>query len=252
MKAFALSRSLAIFVVGGSPSFVTSSAFVGSGALISSLKKARPSPLCRRFSMAAESVYNLTVDDFCLRQFSPEYGGSKITMPPAEFEARVNAYYHANPHLADGYAPFCKHIFMPNFAGLTAGTAPITPENEHLLRSVYEARTEQELPVMVRFFPKDLVPPRRATHLDIILYSREQIRKENADMGNPDKAASHETAPWGIISVKAQDADHELPMQPITMLRNALGREYGGSGVELVREKYLESVDFWSQNAIIR
>jgi len=103
-----------------------------------------------QFSMAAESVYNLTVDDFCLRQFSPEYGGSKITMPPAEFEARVNAYYHANPHLADGYAPFCKHIFMPNFAGLTAGTAPITPENEHLLRSVYEARTEQELPVMVR------------------------------------------------------------------------------------------------------
>lgn len=100
--------------------------------------------------MAAESVRDLVVDDFCLRQFSPEYGGSKITMPPAEFEAKVNAYYHANPNLADGYAPFCKHIFMPNFAGLTAGTAPITPENEHLLRSVYEARTEQELPVMVR------------------------------------------------------------------------------------------------------
>jgi hypothetical protein len=71
-------------------------------------------------------------------------------------------------------------------------------------------------------------------------------------MGNPDKAASHETAPWGIISVKAQDVNHELPMQPITMLRNALGREYGGSGVELMKEKYLESVEFWSKNAVIR
>ena len=100
--------------------------------------------------MAAANNHDLLVDDFCLRQFSPEYGGSRITMAPADFEATVNEYYQANPTLADGYAPFCKHVFMPNFAGLTAGTAPITPENEHLLRSVYEARTEQELPVMVR------------------------------------------------------------------------------------------------------
>lgn len=28
-------------------------------------------------------------------------------------------------------------------------------------------------------------------------------------------------APWGIISIKAQDEDFELPMQPITMMRNA-------------------------------
>jgi len=100
--------------------------------------------------MAAANKHDLLVDDFCLRQFSPEYGGSRITMAPADFEAIVNEYHLANPTLADGYAPFCKHVFMPNFAGLTAGTAPITPENEHLLRSVYEARTEQELPVMVR------------------------------------------------------------------------------------------------------
>jgi hypothetical protein len=100
--------------------------------------------------MAATSKHDLVVDDFCLRQFSLEYGGSRITMAPAEFEAKVNEYYQANLTLADGYAPFCKHVFMPNFAGLTAGTAPITPGNEHLLRSVYEARTEQELPVMVR------------------------------------------------------------------------------------------------------
>lgn len=103
----------------------------------------------------------------------------------------------------------------------------------------------------VRFFPKELVTPKPATYLDIILYSREQIRKENADMGNADRP-EQEDAPWGIISVKAQDVDHELPMQPITMLRNALGREYGGSGVALDKAKYQESVDFWSKNAVIR
>jgi hypothetical protein len=36
------------------------------------------------------------------------------------------------------------------------------------------------------------------------------------------------------------------------MLRNALGREYGGSGVPLEQDKYAESVAFWSKNAVIR
>jgi hypothetical protein len=31
----------------------------------------------------------------------------------------------------------------------------ITKENEHLLRSLYEARTEKELPVLRRYFPLD-------------------------------------------------------------------------------------------------
>jgi hypothetical protein len=98
---------------------------------------------------ATKAKHDLVVDDFCMRQFSPDYGGSRIEMTPAEFEAKVNEFYREHPTLADGYAPFCKHVFMPNFAGLTSGTAPITPENEHLLRSLYEARTEKELPVMV-------------------------------------------------------------------------------------------------------
>ena len=56
---------------------------------------------------------------------------------------------------------------------------PITKENEPLLRSGYEARTEQELPVLVRWFPAESLPsPPVAKYLDIILYSREQINKE--------------------------------------------------------------------------
>ena len=59
-------------------------------------------------------------------------------------------------------------------------------------------------------------------------------------------------APWGIISVKSQHTDHELPMNPITMMRNALGREHGGSGVPLLAEEYAKSVEFWSQYATIK
>lgn len=84
-----------------------------------------------------------------MRQFSADYGGTRIEMEAALFEAKVNEYYREHPALIDGYAPFCKHVFMPNFAGLTSGTAPITTENEHHLCSLYEARTEKELPVLV-------------------------------------------------------------------------------------------------------
>lgn len=84
---------------------------------------------------------------------------------------------------------------------MLSSTAKITAENEHQLRSAYEARTEKELPVLVRFFPCGSVPLVPAKYLDVILYSREQIQKEEADMG---AEPSGETAPWGIISVKAQ------------------------------------------------
>lgn len=41
-------------------------------------------------------------------------------------------------------------------------------------------------------------------------------------------------------------------MNPITLMRNALGKEEGGSGVPLVRETYLESVEYWQKHAIVK
>jgi hypothetical protein len=41
-------------------------------------------------------------------------------------------------------------------------------------------------------------------------------------------------------------------MDPITMMRNSLGAEEGGSGVKLDRDKYMESVEFWSKNALVK
>lgn len=77
------------------------------------------------------------------------------------------------------------------------------------------------------------------------MYSKEQIQKENEGMStqDPNKEVEYD---YGIISVKPQDVDHEIPMLPITMMRNALGVKEGGSGVELDREKYQKAVEFWS------
>mmetsp|Transcript_34163 Transcript_34163/g.45165 ORF Transcript_34163/g.45165 Transcript_34163/m.45165 type:complete len:256 (+) Transcript_34163:49-816(+) len=199
--------------------------------------------------MAASTERQIVIDPFCMRQFTDDsYTGSKVDFDPEEFEAKINQLFDEGSPLVDGYAPFCKHLFVPNFAGVFNSIVPITDENRNLLLSDYEARTEKELPVMVRWFPAGSVPQTEAGFLDIILYSREQIRKENSAMGQD----SGSDAPWGIVSVKPQDIDYEIPMQPITMMRNALGKEHGGSGVALEFDKYMESVNFWKDHATIK
>lgn len=47
---------------------------------------------------------------------------------------------------------------------------------------------------------------------------------------------------YGIVSVKPQDIDFEIPMNPITIMRNSLGVHEGGSGINIDREKYTKSV----------
>ena len=70
--------------------------------------------------------------------------------------------------------------------------------------------------------------------MDLILYSKEQVQKEVEAMGNtdPNKDVDYD---FGIVSVKPTDVDYETPMDPITIMRNALGKEEGGSGVTLSR-----------------
>jgi hypothetical protein len=51
------------------------------------------------------------------------------------FVQRVHELHKQGQPLVDGYAPFCKHIFIPNDTGATAGALPITDDNRHLLQS---------------------------------------------------------------------------------------------------------------------
>ena len=120
-----------------------------------------------------------------------------------------------------------------------------------MLKTTYEARTEKELPVLKRFFAKEDVELKPAKYLDLILYSKEQVQIEDKVMGYNDPN-EHLDYDFGIISVKPTDVPYETPMDPITMMRNALGKEHGGSGVALDREKYLESVKYWSNNALVK
>lgn len=154
---------------------------------------------------------------------------------PEQFERHLNDV----PPLAvlDGYAPFCKLHVHRNWTSTRCLAVPITDDNRHLLRSDYDARNKDELPVLVRWF--EGIDPPVAEYLIVILYSREQLAKE----GTPTDAD------WGVVGCMYTVEPVETPMAPITMMRNALGVEEGGSGVALDREAYQRSVEFWRTHA---
>jgi len=235
----------------------------------------------------------IVLDKFAVRQFqllnnfnasssSQQHISTSASLQynPIEFTGKINEYYKQHPHLIDGYASFCKHIFIPNFIGshLRCAYATITDDNRRYLKSDYITRSNAEVPVLSRWMDKEYVQGNEATHLDIILYSRQQIYDENYAMEKHSKAAassgssstsnssdneledamesigSHDVYEngnweWGIISIKPQEGDKELPMLPITIMRNSLGKDEGGSGVKINRDEYMKSIGFWKQHA---
>ncbi|EFJ41394.1 Uncharacterized flagellar associated [Volvox carteri f. nagariensis] len=192
------------------------------------------------------------LDGFAQRQWDdPNYGGTRVSYDKAAFVQRIQEEFDKGAPLVEGYAPFCKHVFVPNFVGARLGALAITEANRAKLQSGYTKRRPEELAVLTRWFSSSDVDVPVANFLDIILYSREQLVKEYAAMPTKGPGDELPDAPWGIISIKAQDEPYETPMQPITMLRNALGREEGGSGVPLDREAYEKSVAYWETHATI-
>jgi hypothetical protein len=153
----------------------------------------------------------------------------------AQFERHLNEH----PPLAvlDGYAPFCKLHVHRNWTSTRLIAVPITDANRHLLRSGYEARAKDELPVLVRWF--EGVEPPVADYLIAILYDRAQLAKEGTAID----------ADWGVVGCMYTATPEEIPMAPITMLRNALGVAEGGSGVPIDRAAYARSVAFWNAHA---
>ena len=156
-------------------------------------------------------------------------------MTPQDFERHLNKVPPLR--VIDGYAPFCKLHVHENRTSTRCSVIEITEANRHLLRSAYEARSSKELAVLVRWF-EGLEPP-VARYLVPILYSREQLEKEGTPID----------ADWGVVGCLYTMVPEEIPMAPITMMRNALGVAEGGSGVPLDRAAYRRSVAFWERHA---
>ena len=184
----------------------------------------------------------IAMTGFALRNWDPDASGTHMLgITPEDLVAACNA---SHAPLIEGYAPFCKHLFLRNETPTRAAFAAITAENAHQVRSAYRARRDGELAVLERWFEGIEAP--RATWLDVILYSHAQLIAEAADY------PEEQTVPdcdWGIVSIIGTLEPAEPPMPPITQMRNALGREEGGSGVPINRDAYARAVSFWDKHA---
>ena len=201
----------------------------------------------------------LILDQFSFRSFDKTRTNNYINMGKEEFLKNVNELYKSESMLVDGYAPFCKHLFVPNFVkGLKSCHIEITPETEKLIISKYDSRQKNELPVLIRYIDLNSVDKEKipdAKYLDLILYSKEQILSEMGEMKFEEKeieALKKKDFDWGIISIKPLNVDHEIPFVPMTIMRNALGKNEGGSGVPIDRKKYMDGVEFWSKNVELK
>ena len=184
------------------------------------------------------------ITDFALRNWEDGASTRIIGISPAELVALCEV--KGGP-LVDGYAPFCKHLFLKNESETRAAFAPITDENRSALHSGYVARREGELAVLERWFEGIEAP--RAEWLDVILYSHAQLLEEAKDFPEEQSVPDCD---WGIVSIIGVLEPAEPPMPPITQMRNALGRDQGGSGVALDAEAYGQAAAFWDRHAPIR
>ena len=104
-----------------------------------------------------QKLKKIVLDPFCFKQFDPAAGSLFINFDKEAFTERINDFYlevKDQGGLKDGYAPFCKHLFIQNFTDSISAFIQITPDNERFLRSGYEARRENELPVLNRWFDR--------------------------------------------------------------------------------------------------
>jgi len=222
----------------------------------------------------------IKITDFGLRHFDPKFGGTKIlNLEPNQFEQHLNVFKnlyfdkpedrmidksdgHVRVDILDGYAPFCKLLVMSNITQCKTGTLPKTIENAIYIREGYSSRTEDELAVHSVWLDLPVSAP-RAKYTVSILYSKAQIDKEaiatykkKVEKGGIDSIGLERPEPfeadWGVVAILGQMTPREEPMKPITMMRNALGVEEGGSGVPIDREAYKKSVKFWSENLTVK
>ena len=191
---------------------------------------------------------NIALSHFASRQLRPDFPGTRIGK---EELSRLIALCASPDQILAGYATFAKILairnLLPDGSFLFPSLRCLTLRRDEalcrggILRTAYEARTPQELPVLVEWVAGLEAPS--APWIHVIVYSAEQMRLEGEDPGDAEAL---------IVSIATGLFPEPEPMRPITALRNALGVAEGGSGSPIDRVAYAHSVQFWTDHVMLR
>jgi len=172
-----------------------------------------------------------------------QIGGRIVDLLPEIVEgatAILNLYPKDCPK---GMYPFSRIVPLHNkpYNQLECRIVKITSKNEKYLKTDYVARTKDEIPYLKRWFPKGApVKGVKSHHVDVILYNKEQLKKE----GTPIESD------WGIVCINVE-LEKRSPISPTTMINNQMGIRFGGNGQPLNVKEYLNAVEFWKHHALM-
>lgn len=206
--------------------------------------------------MLNKVLNSLSLSDFILK--TSFKSGDYFGISKDDFVLQVCEMNKPDRHdfrLTNGYADFCKLLFVRNFTNSPVSFIKRSPNVYPYIRTEYNSRNDNEMPVLVEWasIPWKL---EKAPYLMLVLYSRDQIIKEyfNQELDVDVSVEDLDTFvhDWYIVSIIPTLEVKEPPMPPITIWRNSLGVEYGGSGVNIDINSYNKSVDFWSEHIKVK
>jgi hypothetical protein len=179
----------------------------------------------------------VTVNEFVRRQVK---GSGKTYSKTMRFEAIAE---HAqsqmeNGHFSEGYREGVRIVHCDSsIIGEFFCPFVKLDENTELVSKLVRRRPEEDLYIQTR---AKNGTPLKARAVDLILY-RHDVLAENNEQTT--------AAEWELISINAIPAGLEnLPMGPVTMMRNQLGLP-GGTQTHYSSDTWAESVRFWQEFA---
>jgi len=182
------------------------------------------------------------INDFAKRQISSSFVGTKVTAEQLE-ELRAKAAQAVNRGQdKEGYAKFVRIAEIKD-PKILCPVAEITPENKRFLKTEKTKRREDEEEYEHSYFDSKDVEGMPSHHVDVIMYTREQLEKEGE---------KHTGNDLDVISVNARISAEGDPMTPETMRRNIKGPAFGGSGFQHTQEEISRSEKFWNGHALIK
>ena len=113
-------------------------------------------------------------------------------------------------------------------------------DNTKLEAVLVKRRDDEEPYIQIRAISGKLLP---TGNVDLILYRHDVLAETNEQTTN---------ANWELISIQAVPKGmNQLPMGPVTMMRNQL-EFLGGTSANYPSDQWAESVNFWQQYAFLK
>ena len=188
---------------------------------------------------ARKPLQTIEVTEFVKTQI----GGRIVDLLPEIVDGAIAILNLYPKDCPQGMYPFSRIVPLHNkpYNQLECRIVKITPKNEKYLKTDYVARTKGEIPYLKRWFPKGApVKGVKSHHVDVILYNKEQLKKE----GTPIESD------WGIVCINVE-LEKRSPISPTTMVNNQMGIKFGGNGQPLNVKEYLKAVEFWKHHALL-